>query len=469
MQIAQTMARYSLGDADILRRAMGKKDPVEMASQRQRFVEGARENGIREEHATAIFDQMETFARYGFNRSHSAAYALVSYQTAWLKTHYPVEFMAALMSSEMGDTDKVIKNLAECREQGVEVLPPDVNEGGARFTVVGERIRFGLSAVKNVGERAVETVRETREHTGPFESLFDFCRRVDLKVVNRRVVESLVKCGAFDSTGVYRARLMAALDDALKTGQSSQRDRDSSQFGMFDLLEAPAKDPMDAYESVEEWSGGQLLAFEKETLGFYITGHPLDRFEESLKRLQVLPANQVRGHANGEVAMVGVVTALKLKNTKKGERYANFNLEDKTGFVDTIAWPDTYRQASETIGRDDPVRINGRLDVGEERVTLIANDILPLEEACAQAIPVPSRAMPREVHFYLEEVSRQELHAFHDLIVQEQGPASVYLHVTNAARETKTIGPADFRINPSRTLLDDVYRKFGARIRARTG
>lgn len=469
MQIAQTMARYSLGEADILRRAMGKKDPVEMANQRQRFIEGARENGIREDHGTAIFDQMETFARYGFNRSHSAAYALVSYHTAWLKTHYPVEFMAALMSSEMGDTDKVIKNLAECREQGVEVLPPDVNEGGARFTVVGERVRFGLSAVKNVGERAVEAIQETRGHTGPFKSLFDFCRRVDLKVVNRRVVESLVKCGAFDSTGVYRARLMAALDDALKTGQSSQRDRDSSQFGMFDLLEAPVKDPMDAYESVEEWTGGQLLAFEKETLGFYITGHPLDRFEESLKRLPVLPANQVRGHANGEVTMVGVVTALKLKNTKKGDRYANFNLEDKTGFVDTIAWPDTYRQASETIGRDDPVRINGRLDVGEERVTLIVNDIVPLEEACAQAIPAPSRPMPREVHFFLEEVSRRELWEFHDLISREQGPASVYLHMTNADRETKVIGPADIRINPSKALLDTVHRKFGARIRARTG
>jgi DNA polymerase-3 subunit alpha len=468
MQIAQTMGNYSLGDADILRRAMGKKDPEEMASQRQRFVEGARANGIRKDHATNIFDQMETFARYGFNKSHSAAYALVSYHTAYLKAHYPVEFMAALMSSEMGDTDKVIKNLAECREQRVEVLPPDVNEGGARFTVVGDRIRFGLSAVKNVGERAVEGIQETREASGPFDSLFDFCRRVDLKVVNRRVVESLVKCGAFDSTGVHRARLMAALDDALKAGQSSQRDRDSSQFGMFDLLEVPPSDSMDAYESVEEWSGGQLLAFEKETLGFYITGHPLDRFEESFKRLQVLPANQVRGNGgNGEVTMAGVVTALKLKNTKKGERYANFNLEDKTGFVDTIAWPDTYRETADCIGRDDPIRVRGRLDVGEERITLIANDILPLEEACAQVIASPVRTAPREVHFYLREVTRRELQTFHDLIAREQGQASVYLHVTTDAQET-VIGPADIRINPSTTLLDTVHRKFGARITART-
>ena len=462
MQIAQTMANYSLGDADILRRAMGKKDPEEMASQRQRFVEGAHANDIRHEHATAIFDQMETFARYGFNKSHSAAYALVSYHTAYLKAHYPVEFMAALMSSEMGDTDKVIKNLAECREQGIEVLPPDVNEGGAQFTVVGERVRFGLSAVKNVGGKAVEAIKEDRDRTGPFESLFDFCRRVDLKVVNRRVVESLVKCGAFDSTGVYRARLMAALDDALKAGQSTQRDRDSSQFGMFDLLEVPPSDSMEAYESVEEWSGGQLLAFEKETLGFYITGHPLDRFEESFKRLQVLPANQVRGNGgNGEVTMVGVVTALKLKNTKKGDRYANFNLEDKTGFVDTIAWPDTYRQTADCIGRDDPIRVRGRLDVGEERITFIANDILPLEEACAEAIAAPASNGPKEVHFYLTEDNRAELQAFRDLIVREEGPAFVYLHMTTAARETKVIGPADFRINPSQALLDTVHRKFG--------
>ena len=463
MQIAQSMAHYSLGEADILRRAMGKKDPEEMASQRQRFIEGARSNDIREEHATAIFDQMETFARYGFNKSHSAAYALVSYHTAWLKAHFPVEFMAALMSSEMGDTDKVIKNLAECREQGLEVLPPDVNEGGGEFTVVGEQIRFGLSAVKNVGGKAVEAIKETRKQTGPFKSLLDFCRRVDLKVVNRRVVESLVKCGAFDSTNICRARLMAATDDALKAGQSSQRDRDSSQFGMFDLLEAPATEPVDAYEAVEEWTSSQLLAFEKESLGFYITGHPLDRFEDSLARLRTLPTNQIRSHGNNtEVTMVGVVTALKLKNTKKGDRYANFNLEDKTGFVDTIAWPDTYRQAAGCFERDDPIQIKGRLDIGEDRIALIANEIIPLEQACALAITSPaSAATPLEVHFFLTEDHRQELQAFRDLIAQEQGKASVYLHMTNTARETSIVGPADFRINPSRALLDTVHRKFG--------
>ena len=220
MQIAQVLGGYTMGDADILRRAMGKKDPQEMAAQRERFVDGARAKKIDEKKATEIFDQMETFARYGFNKSHSAAYALVSYQTAYLKTHYPVEFMASLMTSEMGDTDKVIKNLSECRAKDIEVLAPDVNESRADFTPIGDKVRFGLAAVKNVGEKAVEVILESRSKDGPFSSLFDFCRRVDMTAVNRRVIESLIKCGAFDATQVSRARMIGALDDAMKTGQS---------------------------------------------------------------------------------------------------------------------------------------------------------------------------------------------------------------------------------------------------------
>jgi len=477
MQIAQTMANYSLGDADILRRAMGKKDSVEMAGQRKRFVDGARENSIDNKKATEIFDQMETFARYGFNKSHSAAYALISYQTAYLKSHYPVEFMAALMSSEMGDTDKVIKNLAECREQGVAVLPPDVNEGQAHFTVVGEEIRFGLSAVKNVGEKAVDIICETREATGPFRSLFDFCRRVDIKAVNRRVAESLIKCGAFDSTGIHRACLMASLDEALKLGQTSQRDQNSSQFGMFDLLGTNGHESHDlelTYADVEEWPSGQLLAFEKEALGFYITGHPLDRFEDSIKRLGGLTVVRIRDKtSSGEVKTVGVVTALRLRNTKKGERYASFNLEDKTGFVEVIAWPDTYRQVAEIIGKDDPIFVKGKLDVGEERVTLIANQIIPLGEACAQMIANPTGndkhpTRPREVHFYLRQLTKQELHDLYDLLMQDQGASPVFLHVMTADQDEKIIGPANFGITPSRELIHAVQQTFGPRVTART-
>ncbi|HEX9445089.1 MAG TPA: DNA polymerase III subunit alpha, partial [Candidatus Binatia bacterium] len=232
MEIARTLAGYSMGDADLLRRAMGKKDPEEMAKQRERFVDGAQKNKIDGKKAGEIFDQMETFARYGFNKSHSAAYALISYQTAYLKTHYAVEFISALLTSEMGETDKVIKNLAECREKGIVVLPPDINESRADFTPVGEKIRFGLAAVKNVGEKAVEIILQSREQEGPFQSLFEFCRRVDTSAVNRRVLESLIKCGAYDSTSVSRARMLAALDDAMKAGQSYQKNKESNQIDL---------------------------------------------------------------------------------------------------------------------------------------------------------------------------------------------------------------------------------------------
>ena len=256
MQIAQVLGGYSMGDADILRRAMGKKDPEEMAAQRERFVDGAKKKKIDEKKATEIFDQMETFARYGFNKSHSAAYALVSYQTAYLKTHYTVEFMAALMTSEMGDTDKVIKNLAECREKEIEVLAPDINESRSDFTPVGGKIRFGLAAVKNVGEKAVEVILQSRSQGGPFESLFDFCRRVDMTAVNRRVIENLIKCGAYDSTQVSRARMFGALDDAMKAGQAYQRDQASAQIDIFGMLGAPSKGARagEVYPPVPEWS-----------------------------------------------------------------------------------------------------------------------------------------------------------------------------------------------------------------------
>ncbi|HWH76690.1 MAG TPA: DNA polymerase III subunit alpha, partial [Candidatus Binatus sp.] len=385
MQTAQILAGYTMGDADILRRAMGKKDPEEMAAQRERFVDGAKAKKIDGQRATEIFDQMETFARYGFNKSHSAAYALVSYQTAYLKTHYPVEFMAALMTSEMGDTDKVIKNLAECREKNIVVLAPDINESLSDFTPVGDKIRFGLAAVKNVGEKAVEIILKTRAEDGPFDSLFDFCRRVDTGAVNRRVIESLVKCGAFDSTQVSRARMTGALDDAMKAGQAHQRDQASNQIDIFAMLgtsSKSAKKPGDVYPMVDEWSSQEALAFEKEALGFYISGHPLDKHERALKRFTNGTISALKERAqSGEVRLGGVVSALRLRNTKKGDRYGSFNLEDKSGFIEVLAWPDTYKKCAELLGADDPIYVRGKMEVGEDRVQVIANEITALSEA----------------------------------------------------------------------------------------
>src|SRR6185503_114606 len=385
MQTAQLLAGYTMGDADILRRAMGKKDPEEMAAQRERFVSGAVAKKLDEKRATEIFDQMETFARYGFNKSHSAAYALVSYQTAYLKTHYPVEFMAALLTSEMGDTDKVIKNLAECREKDIEVLAPDINESLSDFTPVGAKIRFGLAGVKNVGEKAVEVILESRRKDGPFESLFDFCRRVDMAAVNRRVIESLIKCGAFDSTRVSRARMMAALDDGMKGGQAHQRDQASNQIDIFGMLGSSTRNSKRAGESyppVSEWSSQESLIFEKEALGFYISGHPLDTYDRTIKKIVSGAIAALKEKATpGEVRLGGVVSALKLRNTKKGDRYGNFNLEDKTGFIEVITWPDTYKKCAELLGADHPIFVRGRLEVGEDRMQVIANEVVPLADA----------------------------------------------------------------------------------------
>lgn len=480
MQIAQILGGYTMGDADILRRAMGKKDPEEMAAQRERFVEGARKKNIDEKTATEIFDQMETFARYGFNKSHSAAYALVSYQTAYLKSHYPVEFMAALMTSEMGDTDKVIKNLAECREKGIEVLAPDINESRSDFTPVGAKVRFGLAAVKSVGEKAVEVILESRRRDGAFESLFDFCRRVDLTAVNRRVIENLINCGAFDSTQVSRARMIGALDEAIRAGQAHQRDEASNQIDIFSLLGTPGKGPNrpgDVYPQVKDWSQQELLVFEKEALGFYITGHPLDKYERVIKRVISGTAAGIKERpVTGEVKLAGVVSALKLRNTKKGDRYGSFNLEDKTGFLEVIAWPEIYKKSSALLGADDPIFIKGKLEVGEDRMQIIANEIMPLSEAAAKVRALgngsPSRNGSSErVHLYVHEAetSAQDLVQLREALLNCPGSSTVILHLlAEGVSETLIELPDQIRVASGPELESIVSKLFGPRISFRS-
>ena len=480
MQIAQILGGYTMGDADILRRAMGKKDPEEMAAQRERFVEGARKKNIDEKTATEIFDQMETFARYGFNKSHSAAYALVSYQTAYLKSHYPVEFMAALMTSEMGDTDKVIKNLAECREKGIEVLAPDINESRSDFTPVGAKVRFGLAAVKSVGEKAVEVILESRRRDGAFESLFDFCRRVDLTAVNRRVIENLINCGAFDSTQVSRARMIGALDEAIRAGQAHQRDEASNQIDIFSLLGTPGKGPNrpgDVYPQVKDWSQQELLVFEKEALGFYITGHPLDKYERVIKRVISGTAAGIKERpVTGEVKLAGVVSALKLRNTKKGDRYGSFNLEDKTGFLEVIAWPEIYKKSSALLGADDPIFIKGKLEVGEDRMQIIANEIMPLSEAAAKVRALgngsPSRNGSSErVHLYVHEAetSAEDLVQLREALLNCPGSSTVILHLlAEGVSETLIELPDQIRVASGPELESIVSKLFGPRISFRS-
>ena len=478
MQIAQVLAGYSMGEADILRRAMGKKDPEEMAAQRERFVQGAQAKKIDIQKATEIFDQMETFARYGFNKSHSAAYALVSYQTAYLKAHYPVEFMAALMTSEMGDTDKVIKNLAECRDREIEVLAPDVNESRSDFTPVGDKIRFGLAAVKNVGEKAVEIILQSREKEGAFESLFGFCRRVDLTAVNRRVVESLIKCGAFDSTHVSRAHMMAALDEAMRAGQAYQRDQQSNQIDIFAMLGGSAKaikKAGDIYPQVEEWTAQELLAFEKETLGFYITGHPLDKYDRIITKVTSGTISDLKEKASaGDVKIAGVVSALRLRNTKKGERYGSFNLEDKTGFIEVITWPDVYRRCMESLSSDEPIFVNGRLEIGEERMQIIANEISPLAEVARKGRAdgghngkEEKNGVDDKVHLYVREteVTSDELVQLRDTLLDFPGSSTVFLHLLSASQSETVIElPHQVRVALTPALESSLEKLFGVRV-----
>ena len=369
MQISRTLAGYSLGQADLLRRAMGKKDTKEMERQKDTFLTGAKGLGIDTKKAEAIFDQMAKFAEYGFNKSHSAAYALIAYQTAYLKAHYPVEFMAALLTCDMDNTDKVVKNISDCREQGLDVLPPDINKSGLSFTVVDKSMRFGLGAVKNVGAGAIEAILEARKE-GSFKGLYDFCERVDLRRVNKRVIESLIKCGAFDSTGAPRSSQIAGLEAASNYGQKIQEEKSSSQVSLFGTEEVSKGNGNGGMKlpDIPEWHDKEKLAFEKEALGFLITGHPLDRYIDDIKRLASSGIADLMELPNeSEVRICGIVTACKEHITKgKGERMGFVTIEDLTGSVELTVFSDIYAGCSALLKTDDPLLVIGKLEKGEK-------------------------------------------------------------------------------------------------------
>src|SRR5438067_8755696 len=338
MQVAQRLAGYSLGEADLLRRAMGKKNVDEMAKQRERFVKGAVERGFNSRKIEKLFDLMAQFAEYGFNKSHSAAYALLAYHTAYLKTHHPVEFMAALLTSETGSTDKVVKYINECREMGIPVEPPDINVSDANFTPHGPAIRFGLAAVKNVGRTAIDSILAARKELGNFGSIFEFCEKVDLRLLNKRVLESLIKSGAMDGFGT-RAQLMAVLDKAIEGAQKSQRDAESGQHGLFGVFadDSGKSEPADKLPNVPEWDEHQRLAAEKEVLGFFITGHPLEKYKDKITDFRALDteaiSNMKQGTGKDEIYTAGMMTNIKVQKSKKGDLYANGVLEDMTGAI----------------------------------------------------------------------------------------------------------------------------------------
>jgi DNA polymerase-3 subunit alpha len=390
MQIANVLAGYSLGEADLLRRAMGKKIAEEMAKQRDRFVKGALEKGFPQKKVEKIFDLMEQFAGYGFNKSHSAAYAVLAYHTAYLKTHYPVEFMAALLTSVTGTTDDVVKYINECRDMGIAVEPPDINVSDANFTPHGPAIRFGLAAVKNVGHNAIESIVSARQELStPFATVFQFCEKVDLRLLNKRVLESLIKSGAMDSLG-RRAQLMAVLDKAIERAQKAQRDAESGQhglFGVFDDTPAMKSEANEKLPEVPDWDEHTRLAAEKEILGFFITGHPLEKYRNKLMDFRALNSEDICGmtQSTGKdeaITTAGVLTSVRVAKSKKGDLYAQGAMEDMSGKVDFVCFADSYKRLSEKLKLEVPVLIKAGVRVEEgANPKLMISDITPLDEA----------------------------------------------------------------------------------------
>ena len=379
MQIANRIAGYTLGEADVLRRAMGKKKPDEMAAQRERFVQGAVARGYPRRKVEKLFDMMEQFAGYGFNKSHSAAYAYLAYVTAYLKAHYPVEFMAALLTSETGNTAKVVKYIHECREMGIRVLPADVNSSEWSFTPAGEAIRFGLGAIRNTGQAAVEAILEARNEVGRFRSLYQFCEKASLQALNRRMIESLIRAGAMDSLEGNRAQLIAVIDSAMEAGQKIARDREMGQAALFALAagEHASERPL---PNVADWTPADKMKAEKEVTGFYVSGHPLDEYPEIVREVATHTTDNLEGLARGaEVALCGILTSIQRRRNKKGEPWAVLQIEDRLGQVEGVVFASKYAEVASILAEDAPVLVRGTAlpeEGGASKVSV--QDVVPL-------------------------------------------------------------------------------------------
>ena len=428
MQVASVLAGFDLGQADLLRRAMGKKKPEEMAKQREAFLAGAKTKGYDAAKAGEVFDLLAYFAGYGFNKSHSAAYAVLSMRTAWLKTHHTAEYLAACMTSEMGNTDRIVVFMNECRDRDIEVVPPDVQRSHSDFRVDGGRILFGLCAVKNVGLGAIEEILRAREAAGPFEDLYQFCESIDLTRVNRKVLESLVCAGAMDSLGPNRPSLLGALDEALASAQGKQRERAAGQFSLLDALgDEEQRQVRKAVTVLADWDRKEKLAREKEMLGFFVSGHPLDDLRETVLALPVANAASLKELPDRtEARTVGIVTALKRKIDSKDRTMAFLTVEDYLGSYEVIAFSSVFGDCQARLQVDAIIALEGRTNLMESgEAKLLLDRVLTLDEALA--------AWPRDVHLHLAPGFRQEWLA--DLereLRAHPGSQEVFFHLPDA-------------------------------------
>ncbi|MBI2223135.1 MAG: DNA polymerase III subunit alpha [Acidobacteria bacterium] len=471
MRIASDVAGFTMGEADMLRKAMGKKNAAVMQAQRQRFVDGAQARGVNTKKATKLFDLMEYFAGYGFNKSHSTTYAYLAYQTAYLKANYPRHFMAALLTIEAQNTDKLAMYLAECRELGVPMLQPDVNASELAFTVTPEGVRYGLMAVRNVGEGAIESILGVRRELGRIESIFTLCEHVDLRLVNKRVLESLVKAGALDSLvepgagpglarPATRARLFGAVDRALEHGNRRQRDRDKGQsdlFGAGAAGEGPAEQiPL---PDVASWNDIQQLAGEKESLGFYMSGHPIERHAEDLREFGAKPIAEMTA-SEADVWVGGIVSGLRPLKTRKGDRMCVFMLEDIAGSLETVVFPETFSRFGHLAEADAMLVVRGKFEKDDESARLVATEILPiaaLKERVAREVAIRVSMPPH---------GRDTLEALAEVLARHRGDrrVSIELEMKNgggrALRVRADVG--QMRVRPSERLVADVERLCGS-------
>jgi DNA polymerase-3 subunit alpha len=491
MRISNVVAGFTLGEADLLRKAMGKKNAEVMAKMRGTFVAGAVARGTNEKKAAHLFDLMEHFAGYGFNKSHSTAYAFLAYQTAYLKANYPWHFAASLLTIESQNTDKLALYLGECRDRGIPVLPPDINESQLRFTVEpGKGVRFGLTAIKNVGEGAIESLLGVRTTQGRIRSLPALCEELDLRLVNKRVFESLIKAGAFDALAqgtqyeslpstALRPRLVAAVDAACEYGARAQRDREQGQGGLFGEVEKSDVAVQNAggmtLPEAKPWTESEQLSFEKETLGLYWSGHPVDRYAAALKEFgaktvgdlaEAQPAADPESWGPGgrkpieaDTAIGGIVAACRQLKTRKGDRMAVFTLEDHVGGVEIVVFPEAYQRAASLIETGTLVLVRGKLEKDDETVRILASEIAPLDSV--------RERIAREVAIHLKKpADRGTLETLGAIFSRHRGDRKISFEVETGEAPNRLRVKVDvssqIRVRPSPALISDIEQVVGA-------
>jgi DNA polymerase-3 subunit alpha len=459
MQIAQEMAGYSLGGADLLRRAMGKKKPEEMEKQRSVFAEGSKNNNIDPDLAMKIFDLVEKFAGYGFNKSHSAAYALVSYQTLWLKTHYPAYFMAAVMSADMDNTDKIVTLADECQRMGITICPPDLNSGKYKFTVNDKQeIVYGIGAIKGVGEGPITAIIEARNVHGSFSDLFDFCAKIDIKKVNKRVLEKLVLAGAMDNLGPHRAAIMASLQDALDAASQHARAESFGQGDMFGLL-TDSEDAEQAFANVPVWSEKVWLDGEKETLGLYLTGHPINRYLSELKHYTDSRIHDLKPTSkDNQVAIAGLVLGVRVMTNKKGRRWAIVTLDDKSARIDVRLFPDMYETYEPLLQSDKILYVKGQVSFDEFAAgnTMTVRALMNITDAREQFVRALSISLE-----YNEELNRKIDEASRILEQYRGGTCPLEFSVLHEDLEVALVSDAQWYVTPSDQLLHELRQCMG--------